>query len=630
MKVTLKLKLLFLVLLIALPLSTSADPWQNLSNGDQSAQQFLNQLEKKKKEAGNHPFYDGIPSESKLSDKQLEGRAINVAQKDEASQMIKESSNKRPTFTIDPVKDPLMTGSQEILDKPLQTIGGENIRASSTPGKAITETLTCEEARDSYPETCTTEIVVLVTKKKVRKEWKGQIRFWMNAGKKKWMHLACGALRHDTRRAYQTGGNITAAYKACMQEVGNKSSGSFVTLSPLNVPANKIVEVKVAETPVVVSQNKRFMARQARRRFQVNCSGLTYNHPGHRKSWYDCHPLITIVYEEDAYEIHDDEEILHCQNLEERASLGLCSYQSKTCSQGKQTRIVEGVPITRNCWQYTLTYACESPSKDDCGPLRARGCVQTKSTCKQYVGKVCTVNTQTYTCTSNAQPKHEITGGETPFCLDGNCREQSWEANDEMMTSAAQLSLLKEMQGQIGKKLTVFKGTDNRCTKYILNFKDCCGAGKGWGKSIGLGGCSSNEKELNEKRRRGLCHYVGSYCAKKAPITKTCIKKKYSYCCFSNKLLKAFQEQGRKQIGLGWGDAESPLCRGFTVNELQRIDFSKLDLREAFEDLMQKFQTGKNKSNVPGMSKHIGERMETIKKGMVPPTQKQKPQRPEA
>ncbi|MBP9691878.1 MAG: conjugal transfer protein TraN [Alphaproteobacteria bacterium] len=599
----------------------SADPWKNLQQGDQLAQQFLNQSNQKQKEAGNNPFYSGIPNESKLSDKQLEGRTQNVAQKSEVKQMIVESANKRPQFTLDPLKDPLMTGSQKILEKPLQAIGGEETRANSTPGKTTTEALTCEEARDSFPETCTTQVVVPVTKITTRKEQAGSIHFWMPAGKKKYIHLSCGALRNNIQSAYQTAGNITAAYKSCMQELGNKSSGSHITISPLGVSTDKILEIKVNSH---VLQRRRGLSR---RRFQVNCSGLTYNHIGHKKSWYDCTAQITTVYEEDSYREEPDEEVLHCKHLEERVRLGLCSYQSKTCSQGKQTRVINGHPVTRDCWQYTLTYACESPSKNDCGPLRARGCIQTNSVCKQYVGKICTVNTQTYTCTGNSQPTHSITGGQTPFCLDGNCRDQSWETNDEMMTSIAQLSILKEMQGQIGKNLTVFKGADNRCAKYILNFKDCCGAGKGWGKGLGLSTCSKGEKELNEKRKKRLCHYVGSYCSKKAPITKTCLKKEYTYCCFNNKLLKAFHEQGRQQINLGWGDAKSPLCRGFTVQELQRIDFSKLDLREVFEELMQKFQTGKKKSNAPVMGKHIGERMETIKKGLVPPNQKQPKQR---
>jgi len=237
------------------------------------------------------------------------------------------------------------------------------------------------------------------------------------------------------------------------------------------------------------------------------------------------------------------------------------------------------------------------------------------------------VHTQIYKCKANSQPSYQIKGGQTPFCLDGNCRNQSWKDNDEMMRSLAQLSILKEMQGQF-KNGMIFKGEDRRCSRYILNFKDCCGSGKGWGKSVGLGGCSEGERTLNQKRQAGLCHSIGTYCAKK--VLGKCIKKKSTYCCFNNKLLKAFHVQGRPQIKLGWGEPENPLCRGFTVEELQRIDFSKLDLREVFEDLMKKFQTGKNKSNAQDMGKQIGNRMEIIKKGMLPPNKKQPNQRPDA
>ncbi len=615
-----------------------ADPWTHLQQGDKTAQELLNQSNQRQKEAGNHPFYRGIPNESKLSDKQLEGRAQTVAQKSEVKKMIVESTNERPQFILDPLKDPLMTGSQKILDKPLQAVGGEETQTNALPGKTTTEVLTCEEPRDSYPETCTTQIVVPVTKTMNRREQAGSIRYWMpensiNDG----AHLACGALRGNLFRVRRNGGNITAEYKACVQELAQLAQRSkrrringHITLSPSNIPLDKIIEVNIQKKPPVVHQNRR-NSRPVRRvghQFQITGNGLTDGNNAN-KSWYDFTALITIAYQEETYKEEDDEEVLHCKHLEERVRLGLCSYQSKTCSQGKETRLINGHPVTRKCWQYTLTYACESPSKNDCGPLRARGCAQTSSACQQYVENICVVNKQTYTCTNNSQPKHSITGGQTPFCLDGNCRNQSWESNDEMMTSVAQLSILKEMQGQIAKDLKVFQGADNRCTKYILNFKDCCGAGKGWGTGLGLSTCSKGEKELNEKRKKRLCHYVGSYCSKKAPVMKTCLQKEYTYCCFNNKLLKAFHEQGRQQINLGWGDAKTPLCRGFTVAELQRIDFSKLDLREVFEELMQKFQTGKNKSNAPGMGKHIGQRMETIKKGMVPPNQKQPKQREE-
>ena len=194
------------------------------------------------------------------------------------------------------------------------------------------------------------------------------------------------------------------------------------------------------------------------------------------------------------------------------------------------------------------------------------------------------------------------------------------------MASIAQLSLFKDMQGQID---SIFEGKRHKCSKHILSFKDCCGSGKGWGKSIGFGGCEAEEKILQEKRKERLCHYVGTYCAKKR--LGVCIKKKSSFCCFGSKLLKAFQEQGRAQINLGWGTPKHPMCRGFTIEEIQRIDFSKLDLREAFEDLMKNY----NPTKLQGTSQKIGERLDTIKKGLSPsvltPNSKQPPkQRPEA
>jgi conjugal transfer mating pair stabilization protein TraN len=304
---------------------------------------------------------------------------------------------------------------------------------------------------------------------------------------------------------------------------------------------------------------------------------------------------------------------------------GLCTYDSKVCTQGRQTRIIEGVPITRDCWEDTYTYSCVYPAKDDCGPLRARGCAQISSACKQQVGSTCVVYNQTYQCKGSTTTTESITGGKTPFCLDGNCRDQGYAANDEMMSSLAQLTLLKEMQGQIENNF-IFKGEDNRCSKCAVSFKDCCGSGKGWGKSIGLTDCSSQERALKKKRDVGLCHYVGTYCAEKIPIIGTCIKKKSTYCCFGSKLLKAFHAQGRPQLRLGWGSAEEPLCRGFTIEEIQRIDFSKLDLREVYEELMKNYSLSK----LQRTGEKIGDRLETIKKGLIPNAKQQPKQRPEA
>ncbi|KDO03254.1 MULTISPECIES: conjugal transfer protein TraN [spotted fever group] len=119
---------------------------------------------------------------------------------------------------------------------------------------------------------------------------------------------------------------------------------------------------------------------------------------------------------------------------------------------------------------------------------------------------------------------------------------------------------------------------------------------KGWGKDLGLARCSLGEKALALKRGKGQCHFVGTYCSKRDKVFKKCLTKKSTYCCFNSKLARVFQEQGRNQLGISFGSSKYPNCRGFTVDELQRIDSLKFDLEELFADLLfdAKNKMGKN------------------------------------
>ncbi len=612
-------KILFLIAL-GLWSEVFADPWKNLENGDRTAKSFLENIDKKKIEGGPHPFYNGKkPKESKFTSTDLTGRSPGISHTDPASQMVQESANARPQIKIDPKTDPLFTNSQEIMKNPLEVIGGEGTQVAEVFQAEKDEIIACEEAGDDSLESCISDLKVRVIKTKVVKEKSTSFRLTGCKKSHKPYHArSCHALlsqvlqwrRKRFWKRNESAIDVTGAYKACLQEVVSKKSTRCHrchdprTTVPVDLEEEQIKKVILERD----SSNQPLIQGTTR-----------YSRHGRLKT-YNLHASAKITYEEDSYKILPDEWVSNCDRLEKKVDQGLCSYASKVCTQGKQTRFIEGIPITRNCWQEKFTYACEYPSKNDCGPLRAKGCAQINSSCKQYVGKSCVVYTQTYQCKSLSKTVHQITGGKTLFCLDGNCRDQSWEPNDEMMSSIAQLSLLKEMQGQFVNGF-IFKGQGHQCSKYVIHFKDCCGSGKGWGKSLGLGSCKSQEKLLSEKRKTGLCHYVGTYCDKK--ILGKCIKKKSSYCCFNNKLLKAFHEQGRPQIGLGWGKSDEPLCRGFTIEEIQRIDFSKLDLREVFEDLMKNFKP----SNQTGIGQKIGDRIEVIKKGMIPHVKTQPKQR---
>ncbi len=631
---------LSLLLVFLISFSASADSWKNLNQGDKTAADLLKNMDAAKAKAGPNPSFGKTSKEASFSAGELKNKARSLSKTDPSGSMVVESKAARDHFTIDPQKDPLFVSSTKILETPLTAIGGGETKLVESSVQEKDETLTCEEAGEDSLEHCTRDLIVRVKKIKVRKEWRGAIKLydlWHEGRSTGYCNALKAPLLHAVKHFWYEPKkiplfhDITMAYKACAHEGLTRGfviksqaglpKGSAYSL-PLMIPLEKIVNV-------VIESNLRTKGwfEEIKLEGWSNESAVVW-----RNTIFS--PVIKITYEEDSYQVLPDEGASSCGFLENKVDQALCHYVSKACTQGPQVRTIEGIPISRECWQETFTYACEHPSKNDCGPLRARGCAQIHSSCKQKVGSTCVVFAQIYQCKGRTNIRHQITGGQTPFCLDGNCRDQSYESNDEMMASIAQLSLFKDMQGKLN---SIFEGKAHQCSKYILSFKDCCGSGKkGWGTKLGLASCNKQAKELHKKRQEGLCHYVGTYCAKRLPPpANTCIKKKSTYCCFGSKLLKAFHEQGRKQIGVGWGKPDNPHCRGFTLEQIQKIDFSKLDLREAFEDLMKSFKKGKNKSNIPAMGKHIGERMETIQKGLSPkglrpPAEKQLPQRPEA
>ena len=59
------------------------------------------------------------------------------------------------------------------------------------------------------------------------------------------------------------------------------------------------------------------------------------------------------------------------------------------------------------------------------------------------------------------------------------------------------------------------------------------------------------------------------------------------------KLMAILQREARKQLGRGFGIPTNPDCKGFTVEEIGRLNFSTMDLSELFDDVI---TAAKNKS----------------------------------
>jgi conjugal transfer mating pair stabilization protein TraN len=101
----------------------------------------------------------------------------------------------------------------------------------------------------------------------------------------------------------------------------------------------------------------------------------------------------------------------------------------------------------------------------------------------------------------------------------------------------------------------------------------------------GILDCEQAEQILAMKRDNRLCHGIGSYCSSRLPIIRLCVETTESYCCFNSRLARILNEQGRGQLRRGWGGPQNPDCGGFTVTQLQSLDFSRMNLSEFYAEI---------------------------------------------
>lgn len=326
-------------------------------------------------------------------------------------------------------------------------------------------------------------------------------------------------------------------------------------------------------------------------------------------------------------EVVEKEWVDGCAVLEGLTEKGLCRYHSRTTSPKNETRTIDGEPVQQDHFEEHYEYACLKASNKSCAGLREKGCYQINSVCKEKMGDVCVLWEQSYRCPTGKRSTKMFrsTNKSNPYCLTGNCVDTSYEANGEMMTVMSQLAALKEVQDDLRNYKVIFKGNPRACTRHCVNFKDCCGSEKGWGVSVHLAECDKDEKELRQLRNKNLCIQVGTYCAEK--VLGVCIRKKTSFCCYGTKMARLIQQNGRSQLGLGFGAPKSPDCSGFSAEELSRIDFSGIDFSEIFEDIRSKvIPKGQGEILAQVSTKRLQENMTLLTKPSLSPNVSQSTQ----
>ena len=170
------------------------------------------------------------------------------------------------------------------------------------------------------------------------------------------------------------------------------------------------------------------------------------------------------------------------------------------------------------------------------------------------------------------------TCGGVAWCVGADCETRTSRANTGFIDSTAKLNMVMELGGDEFDRgnLLFFRGNRRACRIRWGGLANCC---EDSGLLIGLGECTEEERLLAEERHAGNTHYLGKRCAKR--ILGVCVRRERVWCVFGSKLGRILQEAAREQLGIGWSS-----CRGFTVEEMEQIDFGAVDLSEFTENLM--------------------------------------------
>jgi len=168
-------------------------------------------------------------------------------------------------------------------------------------------------------------------------------------------------------------------------------------------------------------------------------------------------------------------------------------------------------------------------------------------------------------------------------CADGSCDKTVAEESNDVGEGLTQLGTLAGTaedaaahQSQAGQP-SIFSGASKQCKSLPVGLHDCC---TGSGPLEWLVSCPSDMQELQRAKLEGRVVYLGSYKRHKAG------HKHHVHCVFPTKLAGIIQIQGRLgQLSIPFGNPKYPNCRGLTPEELQRINFSVLNLTPLTQEL---------------------------------------------
>lgn len=283
-----------------------------------------------------------------------------------------------------------------------------------------------------------------------------------------------------------------------------------------------------------------------------------------------------------------------------------CTLISLQCLESGE-REIDGKLVKRKCWIERQVYQCKYKTKSTCDSLRLKKCLYVKRRCLRGEETNCSMWENMYKCLRDNKKENSTVSIDKIHGSGFHREEEDFHPSSGSEKTLATIAIFSEIKRELedadvydATQIKVFPGKSLKCARNIAGelVYDCCFSHKGLANDLKLSKCDADEIALADMREKGLCHYVGAHDETLLGMWNS--SKKHAFCCFPSKLSRVLQEQARDQIGLLWGDAKHPDCRGLKQEEIQKIDFTKLDLSEAFEtpevkDYSKKLESLENK-----------------------------------
>lgn len=162
---------------------------------------------------------------------------------------------------------------------------------------------------------------------------------------------------------------------------------------------------------------------------------------------------------------------------------GACTEIGRVCTDGAATKIVDGHPVTKDCWGWSVSYRCEGSGEttNGCSTWEAApNCTLVSDECLAQEGDQCTYATRTYRCEESADRIVETEKCTESVCAYGFCETRDEPGNTELLNAVLKLEVARQaaVYGEYDE-VAFFTGEANTCRNKAGDVSCCAGEVKG-------------------------------------------------------------------------------------------------------------------------------------------------------